>query len=526
MVAVVGYLVDHGIYLVVLTACDVRGECGNATLTLYASPGVGLCSLALPSYTAYTWVEAEVEGCSVPAGRAPLTYQLVLTSGGKTVHLTPPLPSPLLAFVGPPSPTGTISLAPQVCDRYSQCTIFPSKTVSVANVSTPEAERAILRRAAARAFESGDPLLAMSLALPLTLTEKNVEDGEAILEYAAEAIFERPLTSGQLALLFSAVEPLLEDETLQGRALTAMEKATVRASAFKLPASTASIQQAHAMLAELPAGRQARSALTARVAAALPLGQRLELGERSASRPVTLLFHTMLDGKPVVAHALSAAHGPVKAGLELGERLRLELRVVRYCRFRRWDCRQPEPCRGVVVVITIYPERGPQGPHSTALLTPVVDVSLRAPNTGDTVPVKDVPDEVVLSFTKTGNATQDSSKSIRCLYWDEQTEAWSVTGVSFFGIVERTARCRASHLSMFAVLEMDDGFSTAALAGIIVASTMSILIICAVLMFVMRKKQTKEVRVSHETLRANNHSNSHHNHHHNHTEPKKPLPKN
>lgn len=51
-----GFLVGHGIYLIGLSACDGRGNCGIANLTIHAVPGIALCKLETEPYVEYEMV--------------------------------------------------------------------------------------------------------------------------------------------------------------------------------------------------------------------------------------------------------------------------------------------------------------------------------------------------------------------------------------------------------------------------------------------------------------------------------------
>lgn len=51
-----GFLVGHGIYLIGLSACDGRGNCGIANLTIHAVPGIALCNLEVEPYVEYEMV--------------------------------------------------------------------------------------------------------------------------------------------------------------------------------------------------------------------------------------------------------------------------------------------------------------------------------------------------------------------------------------------------------------------------------------------------------------------------------------
>lgn len=53
---ILGFLVGHGIYLIGLSACDGRGNCGIANLTIHAVPGIALCKLEAEPYVEYEMV--------------------------------------------------------------------------------------------------------------------------------------------------------------------------------------------------------------------------------------------------------------------------------------------------------------------------------------------------------------------------------------------------------------------------------------------------------------------------------------
>ncbi|GIX73616.1 uncharacterized protein CEXT_399011 [Caerostris extrusa] len=72
------FLVDHGIYLIGLSACNTKEVCGIGNLTIHADPGIALCKPELQPYVEYEQIKIEVKGCSIPIGRQPVNYQLYL----------------------------------------------------------------------------------------------------------------------------------------------------------------------------------------------------------------------------------------------------------------------------------------------------------------------------------------------------------------------------------------------------------------------------------------------------------------
>ncbi|XP_076331807.1 uncharacterized protein LOC143236956 [Tachypleus tridentatus] len=102
-----GTVVEHGVYVINLKACDIDGVCGTTNLTLYAFPVVVLCHVYIEPYVAYGWTQAVVRACSVPTERTPLTYQLHMQSLEKLIPVTSLQFSYVFRFIGLPPPANS-----------------------------------------------------------------------------------------------------------------------------------------------------------------------------------------------------------------------------------------------------------------------------------------------------------------------------------------------------------------------------------------------------------------------------------
>ncbi|GFW23803.1 uncharacterized protein TNCV_4496801 [Trichonephila clavipes] len=150
-----GFLVGHGIYLIELSACDTKGACGYANLSIHADPGLSLCKVQLKPYVEYEPIKVEIKGCSIPVGRQPVTYQLYLHSKASVFPFTAPQTSTIFNIVGPPQQmsNGT-QISVQACDKFMLCTLFNGPTTAVTLTESREEDREKLMNKATLAIEN------------------------------------------------------------------------------------------------------------------------------------------------------------------------------------------------------------------------------------------------------------------------------------------------------------------------------------------------------------------------------------
>ncbi|GFR07860.1 REJ domain-containing protein, partial [Trichonephila clavata] len=150
-----GSLVGTGIYLIGLSACDIKGACGYANISIFADPGLSLCKVKLKPYVEYETVRVEINGCSIPIGRQPVTYQLYLHSRESVFPFTTPQISTIFNIVGPPQQisNGT-QISAQACDKYMLCTLFYGPITVVALTESREEDREKLMKKATLAIEN------------------------------------------------------------------------------------------------------------------------------------------------------------------------------------------------------------------------------------------------------------------------------------------------------------------------------------------------------------------------------------
>ncbi|CAL1278504.1 unnamed protein product [Larinioides sclopetarius] len=505
-----GFLVDHGIYLIGLSACNAKGGCGIANLTIRADPGIALCKVDLQPYVEYEPVKIEVKGCSVPIGRQPVTYQLYLHSLSSVFPFSVPQTSTIFNVPGPPQQTSNgTQISVQVCDKYMMCTIFNGPVTPVTLTEIREEDREKLISKAALAVENRNLLPAISMLLtaasdPNVQLDKNQIDH--MLNAAANATDKRFMDVNQLALIYSAMLPLLrrKEENIKLKALDVMKRATTLAFAHNEKIPTSVLALGHSNSAEALESCKSDSVVSRRVkevldvfiekiSAAIPLGSKVQLASKYPGYPSTLVFRQLLDNTPIYLKAKSN-NGLMEGSVRFEDVVRERLRN-RKCK------KKPADCEGLVVALTLYPSQTPY-PTKPKKTSPVMEVTLRRPEDGAPLIVSNVPNAIKIALSHKGNNTEAQEKGIlyRCSFWDESLKEWSEVGIVTYGVDGDVMRCWSSHLTAFAVVEAYSGLSTGAIVGIVVTVLMGIFIIMMFAFFFFRKKQAANARVSHETL--------------------------
>ncbi|XP_055931123.1 uncharacterized protein LOC129961632 [Argiope bruennichi] len=505
-----GFLVGHGIYMIGLSACNTKGACGIANLTIHAVPGIALCKLDLQPYVEYEPVKIEVKDCSIPIGRQPVTYQLYLHSLSSAFPFSIPQTSSIFNMAGPPQQTSNgTQISVQVCDKYMLCTLFNGPVTAVTLTESRKEDREKLINKAALAVENRNLLPALSMFLtaasdPNAKMTKN--EINHMMNAAANATDKRFIDANQLALIYSAMLPLLrrKEENIKLKALDIMKRATTLAFAHneKIPSSVLAL--GHSNTAEALQSCDSDSEVSRRVkevldvfiekiSAVIPLGSKVQLASKYPGYPSTLVFRQLLDNTPIYLKAKSNS-GLMEGSVRFEDAVRERLRN-RKCRKKTTDC------EGLVVALTLYPSQTPY-PNKPKRTSPVMEVTLRKPEDGTPISISNVPNAIKLALSHKGNNTEAQEKGIlyRCSFWDESLKEWSDVGIVTYGVDGDVMRCWSSHLTAFAVIETYGGLSTGAIVGIIVTVLMGIFIIMMFAFFFFRKKQAANARVSHETL--------------------------
>ncbi|XP_054708076.1 uncharacterized protein LOC129217760 [Uloborus diversus] len=505
-----GFLVGHGIYLIGLSACDGMGACGIANLTIHAIPGVALCKLEVQPYVEYEMIKPVVSGCSIPPGRQPLTYQIFLHSIESVFPITPPQTPTVFNMFGPPRQTANgTQMSVQVCDKYLLCTLFAGSTVRVSSSERREEDRDKLIKKAEHAMEIDDPLTTLSLYL-IAASDKEVAlsqvETENMLSAGAKATVNRYISAGQLSLVYSAMRPLVRQNSdkVKMRAITVIKRGTKLAFGNKIKIPAEVLSRGHTNVAEALQCRDAGSAVSdavkntldyfvERLSASVPLGTRVLMSSKYPGYPTSLVFRQHPDRSPIYIKAMSS-DGTVEGSVRFEDAIRDKVRKRKCAK----TCKE-----GIVVALTLYPASAPY-PTTDRRTSPVLDITLREPEGGKPLSMADVPNAIRLALSHSGNYSESVSNRIlyRCSYWDAANGEWSSEGLVTFGVDGNVMRCWSSHLTSFAVMEIYDGLSTGSIVGIVVTVLMGVFIIMMLAFFFFRKKQAANARVSNEALQS------------------------
>ncbi|GFU33903.1 uncharacterized protein NPIL_43061 [Nephila pilipes] len=505
-----GFLVDHGIYLIGLSACDTKGACGYDNLSIHADPGLSLCKVELQPYVEYEPVKLEIKSCSIPIGRQPVTYQLYLHSKESAFPFTAPQTSTIFNIVGPPQQmdNGT-QISVQACDKYMLCTLFHGPTTVVTLTENREEDREKLINKATLAVGNRNLLPALSMFLTAASDPKaELSQSEVahMLDAASNATSNRYIDANQLSLIYSAMLPLLRrnEDNIKLKALDIIKRSTRLAFAHNAKIPTSVLARGHSNTAEAlqlcnsdsEVSKKVKKVLeyfVEKISGTIPLGNKVVLSSKYPGYPSTLIFRQLLERTPIYIKAMS------NDGLMEGS-VRFEDAVREKTRNRKCKKKASE-CEGVVVALTLYPSEAPF-PAKPKRTSPVMDVTLRKPEDGLPLSVSDVPNAIKIALTHKGNYTEAQDKGIiyKCSFWDEKLKEWSSEEIVTYGVDGNVMKCWSSHLTVFAVIETYGGLSTGAIVGIVVTVLMGIFIIMMFAFFFFRKKQAVKARVSHETL--------------------------
>ncbi|XP_023234249.1 uncharacterized protein LOC111633846 [Centruroides sculpturatus] len=510
-----GYLIEHGVYRIEVKACDNMKSCGNMTISLYATPHVSSCKVTFKQYTSCKWTTAKVSGCVISPDRLPLTYQVIMYSGSNYIPVTAHEFTDDLKFIGPPPPSNEdkVLLGLLVCDRFNKCKNFSGDPVQVTTGTNHEESLKTIVKSAKFVNDAGNSLKALCLFSCFSFNNNNntqftKEQMDDIVMYTVNSVAEFPTVtqvSSQVSALHSCVLPLCnhKETAYKTKCLNAIAKSTEKASSLKAYLETSIITQSYDMVTSflnssdantklLQAAKKAQVALLAHSAAFLPLGSKMQFGSGKKGKPFSILYHKYIDQNPLQLRT-NINTGSLLSSISFGKKVTEK--------FTNWDCGEEARCNGAVISMSLYPDKDPYTLENDKQLSPVVDVSLLTPGNGKEVKVENVENDIKIKLAlKTDKMKKDID--FYCYYWDEKKEKWDSDSVKTIGAESSIMQCWVSHLSSFVVLETNKGLSTASIAGIVVATLMAVFIICVVVLFFVRKKQSKEIRVSTEVLNA------------------------
>ena len=163
-----------------------------------------------------------------------------------------------------------------------------------------------------------------------------------------------------------------------------------------------------------------------------------------------------------------------------------------------WDCKQNMPCKSIIYSITIFPSENPFPVNKQAhKLSPVIDITLHAPNTGHEQIIQGLFKATVFELTVTGNETFGGSDySTKCHYFDESRQEWRMDDVHPLGIAYNQAGCWSGHLSSFVVLRVVLGINADYIIGVLVACMMGVLVFGMMVVFYVQRKHDATVSPS------------------------------
>ncbi|KAG0428860.1 hypothetical protein HPB47_024193 [Ixodes persulcatus] len=420
-------LVPHGTYSVHLKICE-KNRCGNFTVSLYAKPGPTLCRVQFEADGA---VEVfNVTRAMVRSCSVPTGSHPMtyqLFVGDDLVPITTVQHSPLLEFIVPP--TNFSKICAQVCDRSGQCSLFCNSSLLTVPPSNDTDSLQIVYNTASKRYREGKKLESV-VALLSTLSDKTVEAPSLVLDQLLGATFQsintKHLQPGDISVVYQATKVLME----RGNVTSSM----------------------------------------------LPKGQMV----RFVSDQVTHIHHRFLN-KDQVTIPSQTKPGVPDVVVTFHKNLRE--------RFQMWRCGATK-CQGVVLVVTVHQNNPFVESDVGTRMAPVVSLTFRTPYTGQEVKVRDVKEALSLQMRQTGNESKVPGKVLRCFRWNERDEEWTQRDMTMLGVKQRLVSCLATSTGSFTVFEVEDGLSTAAIAGIVVACLMSVFIIAAVMMFMVHKKQS------------------------------------
>ena len=398
------------------------------------------------------------------------------------------------------SSTNTFGI--QVCDTFEFCQVFYSPVVEVRPSANITQDGIDLLDLAKKYNTAGDPISALSI-LSVLMKKRNQSPSimstavQRAVEYSVESLVRPSLlvNKGQVTMVYHVLGETLrqtDSHLLQRRALDAIHKMTHKAFAFRsLPdlttidstlyviftkyrhaASRTPTEQQRANiqgndnnqnndqslsvenedaksrqgedLEVFAAVRNTVRMLLQAAAAQVPLGSKTEFGKASNVKTTTrfeipeaytVLIHDN-ELQDLTVHTHYNATDSVEAKITFGDELRERFAAP-------WTCNEKSQklCHSVVYSITLYPHSGPYAEkRSSQRLTPIVEVVIYSPHTGDEQTVKGYLNAITLSISTTGTIPEPSLSlegnkyRVKCYFWNEAKQAWKTDGVHSSGM--------------------------------------------------------------------------------------------
>ncbi|KAI1280700.1 hypothetical protein HDE_13823 [Halotydeus destructor] len=501
------HIFPYSFHVVKLIACSENDECSETLTQFTAQQGITGCQLAVEAYEEYAFVTLTVERCNIPPGYVPLVYQLFVQDPNKSfpVPLTVPQFSSVFIIPGPPAMTAdsnSNTFSVQVCDVFKYCQTFHSQEVEVQPSSNVSQDGVDMIDLAKKYNTAGDPVAALSV-LSVIMKKPNQNNqvlstaAQRTVEYTVEALTSPSMlvSQGQVSMIYhSLIETLkyTDNQLLKRRALDAIDKMTDKAMSHNAVPDMATIDSTlNAILTSYRSQgeneavedlevfatiRNTIKKLIRSAAAKVPLGSRTEFGRldsksNSVPESFTVLIHdNVLSDLTVVTPFNDTEVVEVNVTFDNGLMKRFA---------SPWSCDTGDKsklCHSVVFSVTLYPKKGPFPEKSPGFrLTPIVDVNIYAPSSGQEQNVRGYLNAVTLTMSLTGSEFNISeSFATKCYYWSEAKQTWDTDGVHSSGTSDGKSSCWSGHLTAFTVIRAPDNLDKVALVGIVVGSFLAI----------------------------------------------------
>ncbi|KAJ6225317.1 hypothetical protein RDWZM_003862 [Blomia tropicalis] len=533
-------LMAYGLYTFKMVACSKNKQCSSSEISLMAAQSATMCNVLLDSYVELEPTMVNVEKCNIPPSASPVTYQLYLEDEHfpTLLPINSPQLSPVMTFPGTPafSENQLNRLAVRVCDRFDTCTLHFSPPISVENAPNLTASVDQLVQRARRLHKIGDPITAFSVINSVFLKPDSFNESyrsyesaiNSTIEFGSNALQMPSLTMsrGHYEMILNALSfalPKTNNLRLRRQLLALIVRFYEKAEALQSIPSINSIRVTYSnvMNAFVPNEEQRNANITIdderylrdirltlrkikqAAAAQLPLGSRLVLmAERLDDRyldneGLPIRLHTAVTEVMHLSNAFDVnlkarlnVNQTVTAQVQFGEEVKMNLST-------GWDCHQELPCTSVVYSVTIYPDLNPF-PESLSMhkLSPVLDITIHAPKTGEEMPIRSLLKATVFELTVTGNVSYGGTDYItKCHYYDEERQKWVMDDVHPLGIAYNQAGCWSGHLSSFVVMRSVVGLNADYIIGVLVACLMGVLVFGIMVVFYVQRKRENASQV-------------------------------
>lgn len=438
----------------------------------------------------------------------------------------------MILFAGTPAFTDNqlTRLAVRVCDSFETCTVHYSQPIRVESTTNLSESIEILIRRSKRLFRSGDLMNAIGVLSSVYL--KPDTHNESFLQYEAALnqsievaaftlqIPNLPLSSSHNELMlntFSFALSKTNNRELRSKCLDLISRFLEKAESMQSTPSMNSIRIAYSQVMNsfvlteqekrdnvtndrqfLNSVRKAFKRIKRAAASKMPLGSRVILvaehidqNHMDVASGLPVKLHSAIteivhhhNAFDVSLHAKLSVNKSINAKVQFGEEIRQNFST-------EWNCNQAMPCRSIIYASTLFPNDNPYPRYEKAhKLSPVLDITIHAPNSGQEVTIRGLFKATVFEMTITGNETfGGSGYSTKCHYFDEPRQEWRIDDVHPLGIAYNQAGCWSGHLSSFVVLRIVLGLNADYIIGVLVACMMGVLVFGIMVVFYVQRKR-------------------------------------